>query len=112
MDGFMYHMFGGYGYPVTGWIWTGIIWILQLIVAYFVYQDAKRHDRNPALWAILVIIPMLGWLFLVIYVIIRESARPISGGEKASPGTILDERYARGEISTDEYRKMKDELNR
>jgi putative membrane protein len=115
MGGFMGEMMYGYpyGYPFAGmFIWMGIIWILQIIIAYLVYQDANRHDRNPLLWAILVVIPMIGWLFLVIYVIIRETGRPGPAGEKPSARAILDERFARGEIKTEEYQKMKEELNR
>jgi putative membrane protein len=67
---------------------------------------------NPLLWAILVIIPMLGWLFLVIYIIIRETSRPGFEGERRSARAILDERFAQGEITAEEYRKMKEELDR
>lgn len=106
-------MFGWYyGSMDTGWIWMGILWIIQLVIAYFVYLDAKQRDKNPVLWAILVIIPMLGWLFLVIYIIIRETGRPGLEGERRSARAILDERFARGEITAEEYRKMKEELNR
>ena len=115
MDGFRYGMMNGYpyGYPFAGmFIWMCIIWVLQLVVAYFVFQDAKQHERNPLLWAIPVLIPMIGWLFLVIYVIVRETNRPGLGGEKKSARAILDERFASGEITAEEYRKMKEELNR
>jgi len=53
---------------------------------------------------------MLGWLFLVIYVIVRETGRQGDGGKSAS--VILDERYAMGEISTEDYRRMKEELGK
>jgi putative membrane protein len=117
MDGFMHDMYDDmfgwyYGSMFTGWIWMGISWILQLVVAYFVYQDAKHRDKNPLLWALLVIIPMLGWLFLVIYIIIRETSRPGFEGERRSARAILDERFAQGEITAEEYRKMKEELDR
>jgi putative membrane protein len=115
MGGYMNGMMYGYpyGYSFAGmFIWMGLIWVLQLIVAYFVYQDAKRHDRNPVLWALLVIIPMLGLLFLVLYVIIRETGRPGFEGERKSARAILDERFAKGEITAEDYRKMKEELNR
>ena len=105
-------MYGYYGAPFGGFLWMGIAWLLQLFLAYLVYQDAKQRDVNPVLWAILVAIPMIGWLFLVIYVIIRETGRPVQGGGQSSAKAILDERFAKGEITAEEYRKMKDELNR
>ncbi len=110
MDGFWYHMM--YGYPY-GWMFIGmgIFWVVQLIIGYFVYRDARNRQMNAILWLILVILPMIGWLFLVIYVLIREAEHP----EKPS-GTaalqILDERYARGEISEEEYRRMKEDLKK
>ena len=56
MDGFPYQMM--YGYPFAGMsIWMGIIWVIQLIVGYFVYRDAKEREMNPVLWFILVILP-------------------------------------------------------
>jgi putative membrane protein len=115
MDGFWYGMMNGYpyGYPFAGmFIWMCIVWVIQLIVGYFVYRDAKERGVNPVLWFVLVIIPMIGWLFLVIYVIIRESGRQGPEAGRNSARAILDERYARGEISTEDYQKMKDQLNR
>jgi len=115
MDGFWYNMMNGYPYvyPFFGmFIWMSIVWVLQLIVGYFVYRDARERGANPVLWFVLVIIPMIGWLFLVLYVIIRETTRPTPMGEKASARAILDERFAKGEITAEDYRKMKDELNR
>jgi len=117
MDGFMHDMYEDmfgwyYGSMFTGWIWTGILWIIQLVIGYFIYQDAKQRDMNPVLWVILVIIPMLGWLFLVIYIIIRETGHPGLEGERRSARAILDERFASGELTAEEYRKMKEELNR
>jgi len=110
MDGFMHPMFWGYDYPYYGWAWMAIFWFIQVVIGYLVYRDAKGREMNPALWFILVIIPMLGWLFLVIYVIVRETGRQGDGGKSAS--VILDERYAMGEISTEDYRRMKEELGK
>ena len=105
-------MFGWNGYQYSDWIWMGIYWVVQLVIGYFVYQDAKQRGINPVLWFILVIIPMFGLLFLVIYFIIRETSRPGLEGERRSARTILDERFASGEITAEEYRRMKEELDR
>jgi putative membrane protein len=110
MDGFSYHMM--YGYPFAGmFIWMFMIWVIQLIVGYFVYRDAGERQMSPVLWFILVIIPAIGWLFLVIYLIIRETGHP-PAPEKGSAEKILDERFARGEITPEEYRQMKEELKK
>ncbi|MDK2974860.1 MAG: putative rane protein [Methanofollis sp.] len=110
MDGYvdlgaMHQMIWG-----PGWIGTGIFWIFQLVIGYFVYRDAKERGMSSALWFILAIIPVIGWLFLAIYVIIRETGQ--SGDRGKSAGVILDERYARGELSTEDYRQMKEELGK
>jgi len=86
-----------------------IFWfILFLFIGFLVYQDANKRGMNGLLWFILVLLPMIGWIFLIIYLIVRESK-----GEKDSKALeILKERYARGEITDEEYQKMKKELEK
>jgi putative membrane protein len=72
---------GGYGFPF--WrlgmmlFWLGVF----LVIAYLIYQDANNRGMNGLLWGILVLIPMAGILFLILYIIIRET-----GGLKTVPG--------------------------
>jgi putative membrane protein len=101
-----------YGYPYGGMlIAIGIIWIIQLIIGYLVYRDAKSRKINALLRFILVILPMIGWLFLVIYVILRQNEHPeITTGRSALQ--ILDKRYTKGEICSEEYQRMKVDLKR
>jgi putative membrane protein len=65
----------------------------------------------------------LGWLWmllfwaLVIGVIVWAATRLSPGSRDASDPSgaarrILDERFARGEIDTDDYRELRDELTR
>ncbi len=114
MDGFWDGMMGGYPYGMYPWMfpWVAISWVIQLIVGYFVYRDARDLRMNAALWLILVILPMIGWLFLVVYVIVRESELPSAARREQSAADILDERYAKGEISHEQYRQMKEELRK
>lgn len=71
---------------------------------------------SPWMW-----IWMIGWWLIVVGVLVaagylvlrlvRGGAGPVSTG----PGSaldILDRRYAAGEISSDEYRRMRQELER
>lgn len=108
---YMRHMYYA-GHPSHGGIWVLVLWIFQLIIAYFVYRDAKERKMNAVLWTILVILPLVGYLFMVIYMIIRETEHPLPVKEGGDARKILDERYAKGEITTDEYRKMKEELGK
>lgn len=103
---------GGYGFPFFG-LGMMLFWlILFLIIAYLVYKDANNRGMNGLLWGILVLIPMIGVLFLIIYVIMRETS-----GQKALPYEksamdILKERYAKGEITSEQFRNMSDDLKK
>ena len=103
MDGF--HMFPfGFGFFGFGMIFW---WVLWVIVAYLVYQDAEKRGMNGLLWFILVLIPMLGIVFLLVYLAVRESR---AEERKSDALEILKERYARGEITKEEFERMKREI--
>ncbi len=96
------------------WFLWPIIWIaVALVIGILVYRDAEKRGMNGLLWLILVLLPMVGLLFLVIYLVIREERHK---GTKPEPSKsaekLLDERYARGEITTEEYKKMKEEIRK
>jgi putative membrane protein len=104
----MNYMGGGWGFPFWMLFWL----VIFLIIAYLVYRDANTRGMNGLLWAILVLIPMAGILFLVIYIIVRET-----GGQKPLPGEksamdILKERYAKGEITSEQFQKMSEDLKK
>ena len=96
-----------FGIPYMGFVMLGV-WLLFVVIAVFVYRDAESRGMNGLLWFVLVLIPWLGIIALVIYLIVREDAG--SRGEK-SPRALLDERYARGEITREEYLKMKKDIS-
>jgi uncharacterized membrane protein len=95
-------------HPIFGLGFMMFTWIIQLVIAYFVYKDAKEQNMSAPLWFILVILPMAGFLLAVLYVIIREVRMPIE--PKNTPLTILKERLAKGEITTEEYEQRKEAL--
>jgi putative membrane protein len=95
------HPFFGLGFMI-------ITWLIQLVIAYFVYKDAQEQKMSAPLWFLLVILPMVGFLLAILYGIIREVRMPIE--TKNTPLDILKERFARGEIKLEEYEKTKDAL--
>ena len=103
--GFMYSSYPMH--PFFG-LFMLIAWLVQLVIAYFVYKDAKEQKMSAPLWFILVILPMAGFFLAVLYVIIREVRMPIETTNL--PLDILKARFARGEISLEEFEKGKDAL--
>jgi putative membrane protein len=99
---------GGWGWPFMGLMMIGI-WILFVVVAIVVYFDAEKRGMNGLLWLVLLLIPMFAVVVLIVYLVVRESGARIRTGDK-SAGALLDERYARGEISRDEYLRMREDL--
>ena len=95
-------------HPVIGLGFMMFTWLIQLVIAYFVYKDAKEQNMSAPLWFILVILPMVGFLLAVLYVIIREVRMPAE--TKNIPVDILKERFARGEITPEEFEMRKEAL--
>jgi len=99
---------GWWEIPTFMGTWMLGFWLLFLVIGIFVYRDAEKRDMNGFLWFILVIIPWIGILALIVYLVVREtSIKPTE-----TPIAILDERYAKGEITRDEYLTMKDDLEK
>jgi putative membrane protein len=48
-----------------------------------------------------------GLIIVALVLVVRAFANPAGGGRKKGPREILDERYARGEISKEEYEERK-----
>ncbi|MCE5337783.1 MAG: SHOCT domain-containing protein [Methanomicrobiaceae archaeon] len=98
MDGFVHpygdghHMFEGWpGFPFLGWGML-LLWLLVFLI--------------------LVILPMVGFIYLILYLVLREPAgvQPVLGGDTAMD--VLRQRYARGDIDEEEFRKRERELER
>jgi putative membrane protein len=109
MDGLMHPMnwpgFPYYGFGMIFW------WIIFLAIGFLVYQDANKKGMNGLLWFILVVLPVVGVIFLLLYVVIRESHES-SETERDKVLNILKERYAKGEITREEYLRMKEDLEK
>jgi putative membrane protein len=102
----------GYGFPIFR-LGMMLFWLFVfLVIAYLVYKDAKTRGMNGLLWGILVLIPFIGILFLIIYVIIRETAGQKELPAEKSAMDIVKERYAKGEISSEEFQKISENLKK
>ncbi|MDD4255247.1 MAG: SHOCT domain-containing protein [Methanofollis sp.] len=119
MNGFMdpfwdghHHMETWFGFPFFGWGMMLLWWALLLAIGWLVYRDAEQRGMNGLLWFILIILPFVGIVFLILYVLVRETSGRSQVSEKDRALEILRERYATGEISEEEYRRRKEELER
>lgn len=61
------------------------------------------------LWGTLMMLTWVAIIGTAVYLVTRRSTREPPGGRARE---ILDERYARGEISAEEYRERVDHLGR
>lgn len=93
------------------WFWMIGVWLVFVVIAFLVYKDAEKRRMDGTLWFVLVILPMVGILFLIIYLIIREE-KTLRDTSQKSANAILDERYARGEITKGEYQRMKKDIKK
>jgi putative membrane protein len=92
------------------WFWMIGYLVIFVIIGVLIYRDAEKRGMNGLLWFILVILPWIGILFLILYLIIRkDTATPIT--EHKSANLILDERYAKGEITREDYQRMKKDIS-
>ena len=108
LDAEGWHMMDWWDIPYMGFWWIGI-WIVQFVIAFLVYKDAEKSDKNGLLWFILVILPWVGLLFLIGYLVIQrektETKEAINNADK-----IIEERYAKGEITREEYLEIKNDM--
>ena len=106
-----YHMMDWFPFMGFG---TVFAWFISLAVAYLVYKDAETRKMNGLLWGLPILIPWIGILFLILYLILRDSGHhaAFSVNAKTSPEAILDERYAKGEINRELYIQMKEDIRK
>jgi putative membrane protein len=113
-----YHMMDWFPFMGFG---TVLSWFISLAVAYLVYKDAERRNMNGLLWGLPILIPWIGILFLILYLILRDSGhrtasqsseRTSSVPARTKAEEVLDERYARGEVTREIYMQMKEDLKK
>jgi putative membrane protein len=92
------------------WFWMIGYWVVFVLIGALVYKDAETRGMNGLLWFALVILPWVGVLFLITYLIVREDKTTKFAPQK-SANSILDERYARGELTQEEYKRMKKDIS-
>jgi len=59
-------------HPFAGPILMIVVWLVQLVLAFLIYRDAKEQKMLAPVWAILGIIPMMGFASDLLYAIVRE----------------------------------------
>lgn len=95
-------MGGGYGYNMMNWSGMGFGGILTMIIAIALWV---------VFWAITIfaIVALVRWLYIKIY---KGEPLILSKKEAISENAedVLKMRYAKGEISKEEYEEMKKEL--
>jgi putative membrane protein len=80
--------YGPMGEHMSGWAW-GWMWVGGSVL----------------------LIVLLALVALAVVAVVRSSRPPDPSSQTSRPQRILDERYARGELSTEEYRERQQALN-
>ena len=52
------------------------LWVIQLLLVFLIYRDAKEQKMLAPVWTILGILPFFGYLTDLLYLIIREIRLP------------------------------------
>jgi hypothetical protein len=63
-------------HSIAGPILMIVIWLVQLLIAFLIYRDAKEQKMLAPVWALLGILPMFGYLADLLYLVIREVRPP------------------------------------
>ena len=87
-----------------------ITWLIFFFIAYLIYKDAEKKGRNGLLWGFLALIPWVGIVFMILYLVLREERHSVAG--KTTSGDILVVRFAKAELTREQYLQMKADLKR
>ena len=73
MSPYMFHAQMHHAFPFGGLLLMIAVWIVQLIIAYFIWKDAKEQKMLHRSGSSLRSCPCSGLLVDVLYLIIREN---------------------------------------
>lgn len=59
-------------HPFAGLVFMAIVWLVQVLLAFLIYRDAKEQKMLAPAWAILGILPMFGFAADLVYLVLRE----------------------------------------
>jgi len=59
------------------------VWIVQVLIAWLIWKDAKEQKMLAPVWTILAVLPMFGYFVDVLYLLIRE-LRPSRTAESSA----------------------------
>ncbi|MFZ1127001.1 hypothetical protein [Methanoregula sp.] len=68
----MYHTHSFAAHSLAGPVLMIGLWVIQLLIAFLIYRDAKEQKMFAPVWTVLAILPLFGYLIDVLYLIIRE----------------------------------------
>jgi len=74
-----------HAHPAGGLLLLIAVWIVQLLVAFLIWRDAKEQKMLAPVWVILAILPFFGFIVDLLYLLVRE-LRPSPAAAK--PGSL------------------------
>jgi hypothetical protein len=61
-----------HAHPFAGPVLMVAVWIVQILIAFLIYRDAKEQKMLAPVWTILAILPMFGFFADLLYLVLRE----------------------------------------
>ncbi|MHA1305550.1 MAG: hypothetical protein ACTSPI_17760, partial [Candidatus Heimdallarchaeaceae archaeon] len=72
MEGDEHMMMDWWGIHYIGWYIMIGIWIVFLILAILISADAGKRGMNSGLWFLLTVLPCIGIISAIIYMLVRD----------------------------------------
>jgi putative membrane protein len=86
--------------------------LFLLVLGLLVWRDAEKRGLRGFRWFVPVALPMVGFLFFFLYLVVRETDRRPGAESEEEARCMIERWYAEGEISDDEYQAMREELEK
>ena len=87
-----------------------IVLLISLVIAYLICKDAEKRGQNSLSMGISSLDSPCRSNLMILYLVLREEGHSVAG--KTTSGDILDERYAKGELTREQYLQMKEDIKR